>query len=160
MADPVSRAMPEEWFSIIMAVLTAVVAPVLIQYANWNPADHIDPVTKQALDWAPQNHIYWTVPLWVGLFYLIIQMAFLLQSASSIRALGVLDSILAILPLVSGLVLLALNIVDSKSFHFSSYQHSALAVLIVVGGAEFLLTIWIRFVVNRRTIGLGGDGGN
>ncbi|MGO9486972.1 MAG: hypothetical protein ACLPX9_20775 [Rhodomicrobium sp.] len=153
MADPVSRAMPEEWFSIIMAVVTAIIAPVIIRYANWNPAEH------GGMDWEPQNHIYWTVPLWIGLFYLIIQMAFLLQSASSIRALGVLDSILAILPLVAGLVLLALNIVDSQSFHFSSYQHSALAVLIVVGGAEFLLTIWIRFVVNRRTIGLGGDAG-
>ncbi|MFY9639844.1 MAG: hypothetical protein WCD20_14635 [Rhodomicrobium sp.] len=152
MANPSSRAMPEEWFSIIMAVAAAIIAPVLIRYANWNPANH------DGADWVPENHIYWTVPLWIGLFYLIIQMAFLLQSASSIRVLGVLDSILAILPLVSGLVLLALNIVDSKTFHFSSYQHSALAVLIVVGGAEFLLTIWIRFVVNRRTIGLGGGG--
>ncbi len=154
MANPSARAMPEEWFSIIMAVVAAIVAPVLIRYANWNPANH------DGADWSPANHIYWTIPLWIGLFYLIIQMAFLLQSASSIRVLGVLDSILAILPLVSGLVLLALNIVDSSTFHFSSYQHSALAVLIVVGGAEFLLTIWIRFVVNRRTIGLGGGGDN
>jgi len=154
MANPSARAMPEEWFSIIMAVVTAIIAPLLIRYANWDPANH------DGADWVPANHIYWTIPLWIGLFYLIFQMAFLLLSVSSIRALGVLDSILAILPLVSGLVLLALNIVDSQTFHFSSYQHSALAVLIVVGGAEFLLTIWIRFVVNRRTIGLGGGGGN
>ena len=31
-----------------------------------------------------------------------------------------------------------------------------MAVLIVVSAAQFLLTIWIRFVINRRTIGLGG----
>jgi hypothetical protein len=152
MADQAPRAMPEEWFSIIGSVAAAVVAPLFIRYANWDPANH------GGLDWEPQNHIFWTIPLWIGLFYLIIQMAFLLQSASQVRALGVLDSILAILPLVAGLVLLALNIVDSKTFHFSSYQHSALAVLIVVGGAEFLLTIWIRFVVNRRTIGMGVSG--
>ena len=150
MANPADRAKPEEWFSIIGAVIAAVVAPLFIRYANWDPINH------GGLDWEPQNRILWTVPLWVGLFYLIIQMAFLLQSASQVRALGVLDSILAILPLISGLVLLALNIVDGKTFHFSSYQHNALAVLIVVGASEFLLTIWIRFVINRRTIGLGG----
>ena len=43
-------------------------------------------------------------------------MVFLLQSASQIRALGVLDSVVAILPLVAGLVMLALNIVDSIKF--------------------------------------------
>ena len=32
----------------------------------------------------------------------------------------------------------------------------ALTALLVVGTSEFLLTLWIRFVINRRTIGLGG----
>jgi hypothetical protein len=31
-----------------------------------------------------------------------------------------------------------------------------LAVLIVAGASEFLLTIWIRFVLNRRTVSFGG----
>ncbi len=38
MANPSARAMPEEWFSIIMAVVAAIVAPFLIRYANWNQA--------------------------------------------------------------------------------------------------------------------------
>jgi len=33
----------------------------------------------------------------------------------------------------------------------SSFAIIALAALIVAGVAEFLLTIWIRFVLNRRT---------
>ena len=82
-------------------------------------------------------------------------MVFLLQSASQIRPLGVLDFVVAILPLVAGLVMLSLNIVDSSNFKYTAYQHNSIAVLIVVSAAEFLLTIWIRFVVNRRTIGLG-----
>jgi hypothetical protein len=158
MAGAADRTYPEELFSIGLAVIATIVAPLFIRYANWDPAI-LDPATHLPRgDWEPQHHIYWTVPLWMGLSYLIVQMAFLLQSASQIRALGVLDSAIAILPLVAGLVLLALNIVDNTAFHFSSYQHSSLAVLIVVGAAEFLLTIWIRFVINRRTIGLGGGG--
>jgi hypothetical protein len=140
------NAYPEELFSIGLAVFATIVAPVFIW---WTGSDSwTDPIKT--------GHLYWTVPVWIGLFYLIIQMAFLLQSASQIRALGVLDSVVAIFPLVAGLVLLALNIVDSTKFHFTSYQHNSIAVLIVVSAAEFLLTIWIRFVVNRRTIGLGG----
>lgn len=137
-------ARPEEWFSIMMAVAATIGAPAFIAFTNKN--------------WDPQHHIIWTIPLWIGLFYLIVQMLFLLQSAASqVQALGVLDSVVAIFPLVAGLVLLALNIVDSQSFHFSNYQLNCLAVLIIVGAAEFLLTIWIRFVVNRRTIsGLPG----
>jgi membrane protein insertase Oxa1/YidC/SpoIIIJ len=104
------------------------------------------------------GHLWWTVPVWIGLFYLIIQMIFLLQSASQIRALGVLDSVVSIFPLVAGLVLLALGIVDSSKFNFTAYQHNSISVVIVVSAAEFLLTIWIRFVVNRRTLGLGTGG--
>ena len=145
MAGPVERTYPEELFSIAMAVVATIVAPLFIWFTG-----------SEA--WMDPNlsHLYWTVPVWIGLFYLIIQMIFLLQSASQIRALGVLDSIVSILPLVAGLVLLALNIVDASKFHFTKYQHNSIAVLIVVSAAEFLLTIWIRFVVNRRTLGIGG----
>ncbi len=69
---------------------------------------------------------------------------------------GVLDSVVAIFPLVAGLVLLALNIVDTSGRPYSSYQLNELAVLIIVGASEFLLTIWILFVLNRRTVTWGG----
>ncbi len=136
------RTYPDELFSIALALFATIFAPLYIWWTGgWGN---------------PENHLYWTIPVWTGLIYLIIQMVFLLQSASQIRALGVLDSVVAILPLVAGLVMLSLNIVDSQNFKYTAYQHNSIAVLIVVSAAEFLLTIWIRFVVNRRTIGLGG----
>src|SRR5208282_3690004 len=105
MADPVQKTYPEELFSIALAVAATILAPVIILETGGQ--SWLEPTV---------NHLYWTVPVWIGLFYLIIQMAFLLQSASQIRALGVLDSVVAIFPLVAGLVLIALNVVDSAKF--------------------------------------------
>ncbi len=142
------RGHPAELFSIIMAAAATFLVPAFIWIAG---------------TWNPENKIFWTIPLWIGLFYLIIQMIILLLSATQVRELGVVDSAVAILPLVAGLVTLALNIADHEKFPLSNYQLNVLAVLIIVGAAEFLLTIWIRFIVNRRTLGFaggGGDGGN
>ena len=86
----------------------------------------------------------------------IIQLALLLVSSTQIRATGVLDSVLAIAPLVAGVVILV-QLIINLNFQISNYQLNTLAVLIVAGGAEFLLTISIRFIVNRRTIGFGSD---
>jgi hypothetical protein len=132
---------PEEWFSILLA-LVATVATTL--YIGYFPT------------YEPASGGYWVIPVWCGFLYLIIQLAFLLFSASQVRALGVLDSVLAIAPVVAGLVVLV-QLIINKSFHLSNYQLNTLAVLIVAGASEFLLTIWIRFVINRRTIGFGGD---
>ena len=136
---------PEEWFSILLALIATVGGAIFIgYYPQYKPATEAG------------GGVAWAVPVWIGFFYLIIQMTFLLFSASQIRALGVLDSVLAIAPVVAGLVLLVQTII-SPTFHLSSYQFNSLAVLIVAGASEFLLTIWIRFVLNRRTIGFGGD---
>jgi hypothetical protein len=135
------NAHPEEWFSIILALVAAIAAWGYIGYC---------PKCE------PERAIYWIIPVWLGLIYLIVQMAFLLLSASQVRALGVLDSIIAIVPLVVGLVMVALSILIPEKLPLSNYQLNTLAVLIVTGAAEFLLTIWIRFVVNRRTLGVGG----
>jgi hypothetical protein len=53
------------------------------------------------------------------------------------------------------LVVLVQTIINTN-FVLSSYQKNTLAVLIVAGASEFLLTIWIRFVLNRRTVSFGG----
>jgi hypothetical protein len=144
MANGRKGAQIEEWLSIILALAATIFAPIAISLTH---------------NWEPENKIFWTMPLWIGLFYLIFQMAFLLRLVSSSDrnvSQGVLDSVVAIFPLVAGLVLLALSIVDSQSFSFSSYQLNELAVLIIVGASEFLLTIWILFVLNRRTVTWGG----
>ncbi|MGO9171755.1 MAG: hypothetical protein ACLP7P_07295 [Rhodomicrobium sp.] len=137
-----SSTHPEEWFSIILALIAAGGAWIYIGYCP---------------SCEPERPIYWIIPVWFGLIYLIVQMAFLLMSANQVRALGVLDSVIAIVPLVVGMVMVALTILVPAKLPLSNYQLNTLAVLIVTGGAEFLLTIWIRFIVNRRTLGVGGS---
>jgi hypothetical protein len=140
----VRTAHPEEWLSILLALLGTVAAVLFIAYNK-----DFEPGT---------NGVAWAVPVWIGFFYLIIQMSFLLFSTSrGVGALGVLDSILAIVPFVAGLVLLVEVILGQISL--ANYQKNTLAVLIVAGLSEFLLTIWDRFVLNRRTISYGGDAG-
>ncbi len=135
------RAHPEEWFSILLALVATISAVLFIGYdAQYTPSG---------------NGVSWAVPVWIGFIYLIIQMAFLLFSTSRIGALGVLDSILAIVPVVAGMVILVELILGR--FTISNFQKNTLAVLIIAGASEFLLTIWARFVLNRRTIGFGGD---
>jgi hypothetical protein len=38
--------------------------------------------------------------------------------------------------------------------NLSTFQINALATMLAAGLGEFLLTVWVRFVVNRRTIGI------
>ncbi|MFT4078928.1 hypothetical protein [Rhodomicrobium lacus] len=137
---------PEEWFSILLALFATIGGAFFIgSYPDYTPGE--------------TGGVAWAVPVWIGFFYLIIQMMFLLFSASQIRALGVLDSVLAIAPVVAGVVILVQTII-SPTFkeQISAYQLNSLAVLIVAGASEFLLTIWIRFVLNRRTVSFGGGG--
>lgn len=131
----------EEWFSIGLALLGTAAASIYIGY--WPLFEPTHPQT-------------WVIPVWLGMLYLIFQITFLLFSASQVRALGVLDSAMAIVPVVAGLVILVTMLINAN-VHLSTYQLNTLAVLIVAGAAEFMLTIWIRFVINRRTIGFGGD---
>jgi hypothetical protein len=133
----VRTAHPEEWFSILLA-LGATVGSVAFLWL----AAGLEPVSGPI----------WAVPGWLGLAYLFVQILLLLVSATQIRALGVLDSIIAIFPFVAGLVLVAEAILGH--LHFSLFQLNALALLLGTGLAEFLLTVWIRFVVNRRTIAI------
>ena len=132
---PAAIAHPEEHLSIGMAIGATV---ALVAYFWLEPS----------LD--PASHMAWAVPGWLAGAYLCLQLLFLLVSASQLRILGVLDSIVAILPFVAGLVLT----VEWMLGHlpFSLFQLNALALLLATGLAEFLLTLWIRFVINRRTI--------
>ena len=38
--------------------------------------------------------------------------------------------------------------------NLSTFQINALATMLAAALGEFLLTVWVRFVVNRRTIGI------
>jgi hypothetical protein len=77
-------------------------------------------------------------------------MACLLVSAAQIRALGVLDTVVAILPVVAAIVT-GIEWVLGR-LPFSPFQLNVLTTMMVASVGEFLLTMWTRFVLNRRTI--------
>jgi hypothetical protein len=130
-------AHPEEWISILMA-LGATVGSLLFFWL--------------APGFSPDSRIAWAIPGWLAGSYLFTQILFLLVSATQIRTLGVLDTIIAILPVVAGLVMVAEWVLGHVPL--SLFQLNALGLVIATSLGEFLLTVWIRFVLNRRTIAI------
>jgi hypothetical protein len=130
-------AHPEEWLSILMALGGAVGSLVFFWLAP---------------GYQPESHIAWAIPGWIAGAYLFTQILFLLVSATQIRSLGVLDTIVAILPVVAGLVMVAEWALGHVPL--SLFQLNALCLVIATSLGEFLLTVWIRFVLNRRTIAI------
>ena len=130
-------AHPEEYLSMLMALGGAVGTLAFFWIAP---------------GFQPQSHIAWAIPGWIAGGYLFLQILFLLVSATQIRALGVLNSIIAIVPVIAGCVM----VVEWFLGHvpLSLFQLNALALLICTSLGEFLLTVWIRFVLNRRTIAI------
>jgi uncharacterized membrane protein len=142
-AQPSSRvAHPEEWFSIIISVLGTALAVAVI----WG-----------APSYEPASGPGWTVPVWLALFYLLAQIICLLFSAAQIRVLGLVDSVLAILPVIAGLVTGIEWLMGH--LHLSGFQSMSLLALLIAGSSEFLLTLWIRFVLNRRTVAIDPSNG-
>ncbi|HSZ00692.1 MAG TPA: hypothetical protein VK788_14430 [Terriglobales bacterium] len=134
--QPVRRtAHMEEWWSILAALAGAVATTFFL----WNEPG-----------FQPSSDLAWVVPGWLALAYVLIQMACLLTSATQIRALGVVDTIVAIVPVVAAIVTgvewglgrLAL----------SPFQINVLMTMLVASIGEFLLTMWTRFSLNHRTI--------
>lgn len=130
-------AHPEEWISILMA-LGGAAGSLLFMWL--------------APGFSPASHIVWAIPGWIAGAYLFLQILFLLVSATQIRTLGVLDTIVAILPVVAGLVMIAEWLLGHVPL--SLFQLNALGLMISTSLGEFLLTVWIRFVLNRRTIAI------
>ena len=57
---------PEEWFSILLALLATIGGAIFIgYYPQYKPNE-------------TGGGVAWAVPVWIGFFYLIIQMTFLL----------------------------------------------------------------------------------
>ena len=85
-------AHPEEYFSILLALGVTIGSAGFFWLAP-------------GLE--PESHIAWAIPGWMAGAYLFLQILFLLVSATQIRVLGVVDSIVAIFPFLVGLVLVA-----------------------------------------------------
>jgi hypothetical protein len=130
-------AHPEEYLSILMA-LGGTAAALLFFWL--------------APSFQPSSPIAWVIPGWVAGAYLFLQILFLLVSATQIRVLGVFDSIIAIVPVVAGLVMVVEYLLGHVPL--SLFQLNSLGLLIATSLGEFLLTVWIRFVLNRRTIAI------
>jgi hypothetical protein len=139
-AQRANVAHPDEWISILLAIGATIGAIGFFWVA---PA------------FEPTSHFAWAIPGWIAGAYLFTQILFLLVSATQIRAIGVLDSVISILPVVAGLVMAVEWLLGHLPL--SLYQINALCLLVATSLAEFLLTVWIRFVINRRTISVDGN---
>jgi hypothetical protein len=130
-------AHPEEYFSILMALGGTAASLAFFWLAP---------------GFQPASGIAWALPGWIAGAYLFLQILFLLVSATQVRALGVFDSIISIVPVIAGVVM----VVEYFLGHLplSLFQLNGLGLLIATSLGEFLLTVWIRFVLNRRTIAL------
>ncbi|MBV8838727.1 MAG: hypothetical protein JO000_19505 [Alphaproteobacteria bacterium] len=90
------------------------------------------------------------LPGWLALGYITIQLWMLLDSALRVRATSVIDAVLAIAPVVTGIVCGVLWMVDY--LHLSLFQINALAMLTITGVVEFVSTLWVRNVVLQRGV--------
>jgi uncharacterized membrane protein len=135
---PVRRARAahmEEWWSILAALVGAGATTLFL----W-----------QVPDFRPPSDLAWVVPGWLALAYVLLQMACLLVSATQIRALGVVDSIVAIVPVVAAMVTGIEWVLGRLAL--SPFQINVLTTMLVASIGEFLLTMWARSILNRRTV--------
>jgi hypothetical protein len=131
----------EEWWSILAALIGAGASTLFL----W-----------QVPDFQPSSDLAWVVPGWLALAYVLLQMACLLVSATQIRALGVVDSIVAIVPVVAAIVTGIEWVLGRLAL--SPFQINVLTTVLVASIGEFLLTMWTRFVLNRRTVSVEPGG--
>jgi hypothetical protein len=131
----------------LLSIILALVGTVLAISFLWG-----------APSWEPTvNKPFWYASsVWAGFIYVVVQIVLLLMApAVDVRTIGVLDSILSIIPVVAGFVTLIVWFIVPERLPLSPFNINLLWVVIIAGAAEFLLTIWIRFVINRRTFGFG-----
>ena len=129
----------EEWVSIgTSLVLTLFAIVFFFRMPNWAP---------------PANSGFWFYVLaWLVLGYLAIQLVALLSTAIDSRSIGFLDSLVSLLPAITGAII-GVNSLQGL-VKLSTFQENALLLLIGTSILEALITLWVRFTVNRRTIGL------
>jgi hypothetical protein len=101
-------------------------------------------------NYSPELNWVRGLPGWLALGYITVQLWMLLDSALRIRPTSVIDAVLAIAPVVTGIVCGVLWLVDY--LHLSLFQLNALAMLIITGVVEFVSTLWVRNVVLQRGV--------
>jgi hypothetical protein len=135
MAMTGQRGLSAEMSSIILALGVSVASFVWFKYFP---------------NYSPDYNWIRGLPGWLALGYITVQLWMLLDSALRIRPTSVIDAVLAIAPVVTGIVCGVLWIVDY--LHLSLFQLNALAMLVVTGVVEFVSTLWVRNVVLQRGV--------
>jgi uncharacterized membrane-anchored protein len=129
------RGLSAEMSSILLALAVSGLAFVFFKYFP---------------DYTPERNWIRGLPGWLSLGYITIQLWMLLDSALRVRPTSVIDAVLAIAPVVTGIVCAVLWMVDY--LHLSLFQINALAMLITTGVVEFVSTLWVRNVVLQRGV--------
>lgn len=137
-AHPTRRI--EAFSSIGIALLLSVAAGVFFfRWGNWEPTEGGSKLWYYAL-------------AWIVLAYLAAQLVALLLTAIDSRSIGFGDTVCSILPAIVGAVVLVEYF--QKYIELSTFALNALMLMICTSGLEALITLWVRFTVNRRTIGI------
>ena len=135
MFRPTRRGISTEMASIVLTLSVSVLAFLFFKYMpNYTPSDG-------------QNWI-WSLPGWLSLGYITVQLWLLLDTALRVRAAGVIGAVLAIAPVMTGIVIGVLWTIGYLSL--SGFQLNALAMLIATGIVEFVSTLWVRHVLLQR----------
>ena len=133
---PVKRL--EAFGSIGLAILLAIVGGVFFfKFGSFEPS-------------AGGTFEYYLLA-WIVLGYLAAQLIALLSTAIDSRSIGFGDTVCSILPAVVGAVVGVEAI--QKIIPLSTFSTNALMLMICTSALESLITLWVRFTVNRRTIG-------
>ncbi len=106
--------------------------------------------------WEPTTNVWYYVLAWLVLGYLAMQLIALLSTAIDSRSIGFGDSVCSILPAIVGAVVGVEAL--QGIIHLSTFSQNALMLMICTSALEALITLWVRFTVNRRTVSL--DSGN
>ena len=130
-----ARGLSAEMSSIILALLASVLAFLFFKFLP---------------NYSPEHNWIRGLPGWLALGYITVQLWMLLDSALRIRPTSVIDAVLAIAPVVTGIVCAVLWMVGY--LHLSLFQLNALAMLTVTGVVEFVSTLWVRNVVLQRGV--------
>ena len=142
-AHPVAHVHPvkrlEAFASIGLSVLIAVVGGIFFfRWGDWEPGDG-------------GSKLWYYLLAWIVLGYLAAQLIALLSTAIDSRSIGFGDTVCSILPAIVGAVVGVEAL--QGIIKLSTFSQNALMLMICTSALEALITLWVRFTVNRRTIG-------
>jgi hypothetical protein len=124
MVRPARRRISTEWASILLTLTVSLLAFLFFKYLP---------------GYVPDQTWIWSLPGWLSLGYITVQLWLLLDTALRVRAAGIVGAVLAI-----GVLWIIGNLT------LSGFQLNALAMLIATGIVEFVSTLWVRHVLLQR----------